>query len=831
MKRVYVNSELYFDFEDYYSKRKYDDLVLDKLDIPKRMSQAAWENLPNKNPRTMYIVKDTDKNVFAINTLANADTTVSLRKTGTETISINWKYTLDNGVTWNDWNPTVAITIPNGRFMKIKGTYVPTRNTYYSFVFNNAVNLSGNIMSLVTDEDYDVVTKIDNEYQFINLFGGTDSVPNEFVLNAKDLWLAANELSKGCYERLFYNCTNLVSIPSLEAQILADSCYKEIFAKCSALDQVVDLDVDQLENACYMGMFRECTNLSRVPALPATQLNTLCYSEMFKGCTKITAMPALPARELYDYCYYSMFEGCTSLNNFINILSIDNVKDYSYARMFKGCVLMTEPVEVRASVIGAGGCESMFEDCTSLVYPTNLTSDSIGDYAFCAMYKNCSSLVIPPYLKTENIAEGCYKQMFYGCTSLSRAPELPAYDAKPYCYQEMFYNCPLIDYIACSIEDITPTDCLKDWLYGVASTGYFKEMPNASWTETEPRGPSRVPVNWNRMIAMPFYFRNDNDEDITITVEASNAIRYAWALSNDGNTWSAVSTMGSISVPAHGFTFLKGTYTGQGDNISLRFSGSDKYSVGGYATSLLDPNDYATYDTIPDYGFMNLFNSDSRIIDASNLTLNATSVGKDGYRDMFYQCSNLQRMPKLNATTIGGNAYTAMFCRCISLKKLKRGYINVTTINGDAAMYDMFSGCTTLDIEEGVVLPATTLNWYSYGNMFVNCRALTTAPELKATTLAYACCNSMFQNTGLTTAPELLATTLVDSCYAYMFYGCANLNYIKCLATNISGSCTTNWVRNLSSEGQFVVPNSMQSAWDAKNVDSGKPEGWVYVDA
>ena len=66
-----------------------------------------------------------------------------------------------------------------------------------------------------------------------------------------------------------------------------------------------------------------------------------------------------------------------------------------------------------------------------------------------------------------------------------------------------------------------------------------------------------------------------------------------------------------------------------------------------------------------------------------------------------------------------------------------------------------------------------------YANLFSGA-ALTTAPELPATTLAYGCYGFMFHNCAyLTKAPELPATELADNCYYSMFSGCLNLNYVK----------------------------------------------------
>jgi hypothetical protein len=143
----------------------------------------------------------------------------------------------------------------------------------------------------------------------------------------------------------------------------------------------------------------------------------------------------------------------------------------------------------------------------------------------------------------------------------------------------------------------------------------------------------------------------------------------------------------------------------------------------------------------------------------------------------------------------------------------------------------MFKDCTSLTTAPN--LPATTLEYYCYNNMFEGCTGLTTAQsKLPATTLANSCYLSMFQGcTSLTKAPELPATALTNACYYGMFKNCTSLNYIKCLATNISESnCTTYWVQDVAPTGTFECPNSMRSTWDTKQSSSGKPSGWNYQD-
>ena len=83
--------------------------------------------------------------------------------------------------------------------------------------------------------------------------------------------------------------------------------------------------------------------------------------------------------------------------------------------------------------------------------------------------------------------------------------------------------------------------------------------------------------------------------------------------------------------------------------------------------------------------------------------------------------------------------------------------------------------------------------------------------------------------TSLTTAPELPATTLAYGCYASMFQDCASLNYIKCLATDISATdCTNYWVYGVASTGTFIKAAGM-TGWSED--ENGIPLGWTIQDA
>ena len=121
--------------------------------------------------------------------------------------------------------------------------------------------------------------------------------------------------------------------------------------------------------------------------------------------------------------------------------------------------------------------------------------------------------------------------------------------------------------------------------------------------------------------------------------------------------------------------------------------------------------------------------------------------------------------------TMASGCYTYLFYNCKGLTTAPE--LPATTLK-DNCYGGMFYNCTSLTTAPE--LPATTLGWWSYAQMFYNCTSLTTAPELPATTLAAYCYQYMFKGcTSLTTPPVLPSTTLKACCYQYMFRGCTSL--------------------------------------------------------
>ena len=269
---------------------------------------------------------------------------------------------------------------------------------------------------------------------------------------------------------------------------------------------------------------------------------------------------------------------------------------------------------------------------------------------------------------------------------------------------------------------------------------------------------------------------------------------------DNGGTWvSLASGEYTPTITAGNKIMWKSTITPITKSGIGQFSSTSKFNVEGNIMSMLFGDDFKnkTDLTGKDYAFYQLFNK-SKVVNAYNLKLSATTLTISCYSQMFSGCTSLTTAPELPATTLTITCYAKMFYGCKSLTTAPE-------------------------------LPATTLFESCYYDMFSGCTRMTTAPELPATTLAANCYFGMFNGClSLTTAPELPATTLVKYCYKQMFYGCRSLSVITMLATDISAEgCLSFWVNGVSSTGTFVKHPDMTSLSTGL---SGIPSGWEVVD-
>ena len=218
----------------------------------------------------------------------------------------------NDGVVWfvwdyNHFNPLYStLHIQPSSYIYLRGLnkngFSFSSDTYTCFTIGpdlstSRVAVSGNILSLI---DYkQTITQLPNEYCFYGLF--------EECLGLKDasgltFGTSTTILTENCYQRMFYGCTNLESVPELPATTLAPYCYSH--------------------------MFYECSGLTTVPSdlLPATTLRVGCYQYMFYCCENLTTSPKLLAQKLVNSCYAFIFYDCKLLDK-IECLATVGISD------------------------------------------------------------------------------------------------------------------------------------------------------------------------------------------------------------------------------------------------------------------------------------------------------------------------------------------------------------------------------------------------------------------------------------------------------------------------------------------------------------------------
>ena len=304
--------------------------------------------------------------------------------------------------------------------------------------------------------------------------------------------LPATALADYCYSSMFYDCISLVEAPKLPATTLADYCYDSMFMGCSSLVEAPELPATTLADHCYSFMFWECSSLIKAPELPATKLANACYGTMFWDCISLVEAPALPATTLVTNCYSGMFRGCSSLVEAPELPATTLVWR-CYSGMFEGCSSLVEAPELPATTLADYCYAGMFKGCSSLVKTFDLPATVLAECCYQGMFSGCSSLVEAPALSATTLAGYCCNAMFSSCNSLKVAPKLFATKLTKYCYYCMFAGCSSLNEVTMLATDISATDCLTDWLYGVF---YYGTLTKAWNMVVLPLGSSGVPSGW-----------------------------------------------------------------------------------------------------------------------------------------------------------------------------------------------------------------------------------------------------------------------------------------------------------------------------------------------
>lgn len=483
-----------------------------------------------------------------------SDGKVSWKKTGTATAK-TIEYRKNDGE-WTSITSTTGgteINVETGDIVQFRGdnnAYADSAEAFNSFGSTSDFNVYGNIMSLISKEDYLNTRTLSTNYTFDGLFSNCTT-----LVSSEWLALPALTLTEGCYRYMFLGCTNMLDTPILPATSIGGWSYSDMFSCCINIQKAPKLPAMELGTYCYFKMFSGCT-IEEPPALPATDLADYCYCYMFTRCANLKYLPELPAKILKPGCYKWMFNYCNGLTNIdfsysgqtlpdecfrgmfaydINIeyvngyIATDVIGENSCYGMLQGCSKLVKSLDFVGnpnSTVGVSGCSLMFYNCTGLTSAPELPATTLGESSYAGMFNACTSLAKAPSslpattlddycyhgmfiscstlqqidfeLPATTLKKGCYRSMFNGCTNLVNTPALSALTLVEECYMYMF-NHTSVNNITCLATDISATDCTFNWTFDLqSSSGTFIKNPNigVGGANGWQRGIDGIPYGW-----------------------------------------------------------------------------------------------------------------------------------------------------------------------------------------------------------------------------------------------------------------------------------------------------------------------------------------------
>lgn len=749
----------------------------------------------------------------------------------------NVEYSVNNGE-WTTFVTSLAVEAGDKVRMRSSGNtaYATNNSNGKNITSTGEMDVEGNIMSLLYGDNFATATTFSANFVFNKLFAD-----NVKLINAQNLVLPATTVTKESYERLFGNCSSLLTAPKiLPATTIEQTAYCAMFENCSSLISAPEIVVPSSPQQGFYYMFQNCTSLVTAPKIDTSTFGKYTCEGMFKGCSSLETIPEFASALTIGYeSFKYMFQNCTSLETapVLNVTNIGGNQAGGLREMFVGCTSLVDASHITIPSVYTSTCLGMFQGCTSLTAAPALPATTMRSTCYQQMFKGCTSLVNAPALPATTLDNSCYYRMFSGCTAMETAPELLATNVPSGAYQEMFRGCSKLNYIKCMATNITD-GATSNWVNGVASAGTFVQSDSMDdWTV----GNDGIPTNWAVQGGYNVrYFSIEAEAPTTLSWDVAN-VEY----STDGETWNAWT--GSTALAQNDVALFRssGNTTYSGKTIS---STGDIVAYGNIMSLFYCDNFFGQTSFPSNSGseFRGLFKNCTNLLNIQYLKLNATTLDSYCYANMFEGCTSLTTVPKLPATTLAANCYYSMFMGCTSLNAVP--ILPATTL-AESCYAAMFMNCTSLATAPALNAATMAQNCYSY--MFDGCSSLTTAPKLTSASLAYGCYFSMFHNAGLTTAPALPATTLAEYCYADMFEGCSgltvapklkaevvptyayfrmfkgctNLESIKCYATDISASnATTEWVDGVASAGTFTKAETMTGWTTGMN---GVPTGWT----
>ena len=260
---------------------------------------------------------------------------------------------------------------------------------------------------------------------------------------------------------MFYGCTSLTTAPELPATTLVNGCYQSMFYNCSNLSYIKALFLNGGQNftlgwahgVASTGTFVKNAaatwSISGENGVPSGW--NIEYSDYTEFNPTISLSPSqyvtfesgadssvfgLTIKSTNQTIYISKNGTLWQNINAGDVFLLDE-NEYFYV-----CGLLTNnnttsnytQFIINGNILASGNCGA--------IWNYENPSASLKEYCGYHMFYGCTGLVSAPELLATTLAAGCYNYMFYGCTNLMDLPLVPTTPNNTYYgYDYMFQGC------------------------------------------------------------------------------------------------------------------------------------------------------------------------------------------------------------------------------------------------------------------------------------------------------------------------------------------------------------------------------------------------------
>lgn len=546
-----------------------------------------------------------------------------------DNIDITFKTIGNHSFTRTFANCSNLKTIP---FINKKELYI-TRDSC-NHMFYRCTNLEENV-NLIIKENKE---KFFDNSSFDSCFKYCEKIKNANITINDDF-----SKSGGYFRNCFENCIGLENVNiNYESNVEHAGGFDNMFSGCTNLRT---FNNDQNFN-CYIGkydtcrqMFLNCTNLEivNIHFVADELIIHSCYDSMFNGCESLITAPDLPAKILTTQCYANMFRDCKKLNyvkclaeDFPDICTVSWLHNVSSI----GTFIKKDGVQWDR---GKNGIPTnwIVENISGTIFNINLTKDIINE----------------KYGSQLNIESDINWEVF------------------------SYPNWVQLDKLSGSGNDVINVQYIDDQQGKIKAGIIFVKNLTTNITE-------QVSV----------YGLNTIKQELTFIIRRNDTLRWGFNLNGDpipktieytkdgGTTWTSITSsndnsLNGISVSKGDIISFRGNNAAyaQDNNIGSQFYGNDsvKY-ICGNIMSLIDSTNFENLTQLTQpFALHALFKRFSNLVDASNLSLPATTLTQSCYRGMFETCGELLYAPELLASQLVQDCYRYMFNSCSSLIYIK----------------------------------------------------------------------------------------------------------------------------------------------------------------